>query len=37
MVTINLLKESKEVACVRLLCERADCRGTRDFAADSFQ
>ena len=37
MVTMNLLKSSKEAACVGMLCERANCRGTRNFAADSFQ
>lgn len=37
MVTMNLLKESKEAARVGMLCEHANCRGTRDFAADSFQ
>ena len=37
MATINLLKESEEAAYVGMLCERANCRGTRDFAADSFQ
>ena len=37
MVTINLFKELEEAAYVEMLCERANCRGTRDFAADSFQ
>lgn len=33
----ELTKESKEAACVGMLCERANCRGTRNFAADPFQ